>query len=78
MSEPKVHTSTDTADAAQPALKPCPFCGEKPRLWDSFEGWKVSCWNTDPDTGCGVQPQTEGHKTQEAAIEVWERRSEER
>lgn len=51
-------------------LKPCPFCGGKPRFWNWKSEWAVECCNDY----CCVLPETEICDTKEAAVEIWNRR----
>lgn len=52
-------------------LKPCPFCGGEPGVFQSVYGLNVACFNN-----CQVQPQTPEYLTEEAAIQAWNTRAE--
>lgn len=54
-------------------LKPCPFCGEQPIVYDNYDmnGFDVSCNNGE----CAFQPTNDWlMKTREAAITAWNTR----
>ena len=60
-------------------LKPCPFCGRKPSKVREHKAptgrcvfYTVEC--KAPFSNCGVKPKTEFFRTEEAAIEAWNRR----
>lgn len=48
-------------------LKPCPFCGSKPRFWQWNYGAIVECWCIDHRIQCEA-------KTLEEAVKAWNRR----
>ena len=48
-------------------LKPCPFCGSKPRFWRWNYGAIVECWCIDHRIQCEA-------KTLEEAVKAWNRR----
>jgi hypothetical protein len=55
-------------------LKPCPFCGGKPRAWSWSGGARIDCENwlkgSDPDVHyVGV-----GARTMDEAVKRWNRR----
>ena len=54
-------------------LKPCPFCGEKVKLYVSVngKGYNASCSNTE----CRILIITETSDSPEEAIKVWNTRS---
>jgi hypothetical protein len=53
-------------------LKPCPFCGAEPDMWDTNAGdWYIDCSNKD----CYIQPGMPKPLPMEAAIAIWNRRS---
>lgn len=53
-------------------LKPCPFCGENPYLYDEGDGcYSVTCQNFK----CGTMPYTDILKGKCNAIKAWNRRS---
>jgi Lar family restriction alleviation protein len=61
-------------------LKPCPFCGRKPSKVREYYAvgtkniyYAVEC--KAPNTKCFVKPKTTFFKTQEEAIEAWNRRA---
>ena len=64
-------------------IKPCPFCGEYPMLWDKYEERFVS-FMTDCDdprysiecvnAGCVCNPATIWFETKEEAIKYWNKR----
>ena len=61
-------------------LKPCPFCGRKPSkvhehyiVGTAKIYYSVSC--KAPMSKCGIKPSTGFYKTQEEAIEAWNRRA---
>lgn len=59
-------------------IKPCPFCGEKPKeLYDTSEWWPkdkkeytVKCANKN----CLIFPSTMGYEDRKQAIRAWNRR----
>lgn len=53
-------------------LKPCPFCGEQPQIFDLKDGrYIVECVNPD----CDVYPYTSIHYDEQEAIAAWNRRA---
>ena len=53
-------------------LKPCPFCGEEPELFDFTDGrFIVQCSNSD----CDVYPYTSIHRDKADAIAAWNHRA---
>ena len=54
---------------------PCPFCGREPRVYNDESGyrydWHLSCENSN----CRVQPGLMFMRTEEEAVEAWNRRS---
>jgi len=63
-----------------PELKPCPFCGRKPTKVRQHQiaGFAVIYYNVECHTRaskCPVQPKTMYFKSEEAAIEAWNRRA---
>ena len=56
-------------------LKPCPFCGSKARLNNSFGWFTARCTAKIPN--CDVFPETMAYRTIEEAIKAWNTRSEE-
>ena len=53
-------------------LKPCPFCGEEPKVIEDISVSWVVCDNSD----CVVYARTLLKKTREEAIEAWNTRAE--
>lgn len=53
-------------------LKPCPFCGSKATLHERTDGFYVDC--ASQYRFCTVLPSTWIYKTEEDAIEAWNRR----
>ena len=56
-------------------LKPCPFCGELPMIYESKQDLKnilysISCYGEHHTASCGY------FYTEEEAIEAWNRRAE--
>ena len=54
-------------------LKPCPFCGGKPRAWSWNGGARIDCENwkgSDP----GVHYVGVGARTMDEAVKLWNRR----
>lgn len=51
------------------ALFPCPWCGQQPTLsrWRDGKQFVIHCDNRN----CEIWPSTEGHKTVEEAVAVW-------
>ncbi len=62
--------------ASKPKLKPCPFCGCRPKVnppgWGVY-GYYVMC----EAMRCKVNPCTDSFPTREKAIAAWNRRKEE-
>ena len=57
-------------------LKPCPFCGEEAilkRYFDSYE--EIAFYVTCSGEFCEVSPITNDFKTEQEAIEAWNKRS---
>lgn len=58
-------------------LKPCPFCGGKAKIdeWHNFDKdlFTVECACNNK---CNVRPMTHFCKTEQEAIEAWNRRAE--
>lgn len=57
-------------------LKPCPFCGEKAvlqRYFDSYE--EIAFYVTCSGEFCEVSPITNDFKTEQEAIDAWNKRS---
>ena len=53
-------------------LKPCPFCGEEPEIFDFTDGrFIVQCSNSD----CDVYPYTKIHHDKADAITAWNQRA---
>ena len=52
-------------------LKPCPFCGEIPKIYKRVHFFVVECHNTK----CQVMPETRIMDTKEKAAEAWNRRA---
>ena len=60
----------------QEKLKPCPFCGEKPKLKEHIlykHNYIVHCTNDF----CLVEPCTKLYPKEKQAIEAWNRRTNE-
>lgn len=53
-------------------LKPCPFCGEIPLLFEYGGTVDISCQNDD----CPCRPSTQEYLRKEYAIKAWNRRAE--
>lgn len=57
-------------------LKPCPFCGEKATLQRYFDAYEeIAFYVTCSGEFCEVSPITNDFKTEQEAIEVWNKRS---
>ncbi len=56
-------------------IKPCPFCGAIPELWQAAQSgaYFVECTNET----CGTNPMTNPSRYREDAIRKWNRREEE-
>lgn len=61
-------------------LKPCPFCGRKPSrvrehyvVYTTLIYYSVEC--KAPNTKCKVKPKTGFFKSEEEAIDAWNRRA---
>lgn len=52
---------------SEPKLKPCPFCGREPTYWHWNYGFMIECHQNDHRIQCEA-------KTQEEAIEAWNKR----
>lgn len=60
--------------SATDELKPCPFCGGKPMSMTSSDGFtSIGCYNCNPVFGVMVQ-----RETMQEAIDLWNRRTNER
>ena len=53
-------------------IKPCPFCGEAPRVYKWDGGWVVHCENVE---GCGVRPETMEAENKAEAEAIWNGRA---
>lgn len=51
-------------------LKPCPFCGKKPCVWQ-VKRWRVGCINEE----CLWRVVTRTYDHKDNAIKAWNRRS---
>lgn len=51
--------------------KPCPWCGEEPKVDRFYDMYLVTCMNYD----CPVMPLTKPMRTERHAIYVWNRRA---
>lgn len=54
-------------------LKPCPFCGESPRLKfikNNINKWVIGCDNYK----CRIQPSTDYHRLKNIVVREWNRR----
>jgi sarcosine oxidase delta subunit len=51
-------------------LKKCPWCGKRPKVENSCDGWTVSC-NIDR---CRMAPYTPPMETRKEAIDTWNHR----
>lgn len=51
-------------------IKPCPFCGGKPTIFNAPNGYGITCKNR----GCVVIVSTDNWSSEEAAIAAWNRR----
>lgn len=63
-----------------PRLRECPFCGRKPQKVRQHQlaGFSSIYYTVDckaPKSKCPVNPQTMFFKSEEAAIEAWNRRA---
>lgn len=54
-------------------LKPCPFCGSKATLHERADGFFVDC--STQFGFCSVMPATWVFKSEDEAIEGWNRRA---
>lgn len=54
-------------------LKPCPFCGKKPKLYNFqlSKAYIVSCVNDN----CKIRPETVVYQRKPYAIKAWNKRS---
>ena len=50
-------------------LIPCPWCGKKPKLLNSYNWWWVRC--RMPKSDCKVAPDTLLVRTPEEAVKIW-------
>lgn len=57
----------------KPLLLPCPFCGGGAHVQHIGRNYYVIC-SDDLDT-CMVRPVTAGVRTEEQAVEIWNRRA---
>lgn len=58
--------------SAEAEVKPCPFCGQMPRLMPfGADRWTVSC----EAILCFVQPTTPGETSEALAVAAWNTRS---
>jgi hypothetical protein len=55
-----------------PPVKPCPFCGELPRLFGGFPSWGLRCVYKR----CKVQPGTNSQRHAAIAVRIWNKRHE--
>jgi len=66
------HVKEDAEMTRQDELKPCPFCGQKPDVWDTNEGlFYIDCINED----CTIKPGTPEPRRLSEAMLIWNRRS---
>lgn len=61
----------ETNQETEPELKPCPFCGKKPRVVGVVPQIYIACVNEK----CPVNSETIFFQTREKAIEAWNRRA---
>ncbi len=60
--------------ASSPKLKPCPFCGCRPKLYGP--GWGVyGNYVVCEAKRCNVNPCTNSFPTREKAVSAWNRRA---
>ena len=55
--------------AYEKQLIPCPWCGKKPKLLNSYNWWWVRC--RMPKSDCMVAPDTMLVRTPEEAVNIW-------
>ncbi len=55
-------------------LKPCPFCGQTPPIYQNqvTKMWIIRCTNEK----CRIMPHTDYHKTKGVIVREWNRRAE--
>ena len=53
--------------AVEDSMKPCPFCGQKPRLLNDWGRWLVDCDNHE----CGLLVRTPSYGSPEGAVAKW-------
>lgn len=51
-------------------LKPCPFCGQTPDVFDVYGDCSVKCMNDN----CSVRPKSSGYMSKSEAIKEWNKR----
>lgn len=51
-------------------LKPCPFCGDEPKLTVGYDGPRIGCENRK----CLIAPSTDNYADEGDAIAAWNRR----
>lgn len=55
-------------------LKPCPFCGEMPKV--EFDEYYKKHWIYCNNPKCRIQPNTAFHKRKSVIVREWNRRKE--
>ena len=55
--------------ALEQELIPCPWCGQKPRILNSYGWWWVRCRTTKDK--CKVTPDTMLVSSPEEAVKIW-------
>lgn len=70
MIKEKIRTALSAKESTANKLKPCPFCGEKARLKESY-GYYVQCDNGK----CTVSPATNVYVIKDRAIMAWNQRA---
>lgn len=68
----ELNEALETNQETEPKPKPCPFCGEEPRIYGDKPQAYIACVNKD----CQVNPETIFFLTRTGAIEAWNRRAE--
>jgi hypothetical protein len=53
-------------------IKPCPFCGKKPKIIK--DGWGNQVWVECVNPKCRIHPMTRIYIKEDAAIKAWNRR----